>query len=437
MTKQTHSFALNLSALLLSLLIISAALEIAASLYYAFRLDGLVTRSYAINSREEALAGLLRSGDKVKGEDRSKWENELIIHPLFGYTLNPEQPGVNNYGFKTSYDFDLCGQSYCLKPYSEDAFVVGFFGGSFAATVAQQGAYLEDKLKKAGVRNPVVINFAIGGHALPQSFFIFQYFRELVDAAVFMDGVNELWNFVENNRAGGPPEYAKVAHFRYKLSLNQLTASNAKKTLWIIFLKDLCRNFGHFTLLPGIRQSLALHGIFDLILKTKTKATHQLMYEIKQSYFKDTPFYSQEDIELVNFAADRWAEYHDLVHDLSAKWGVQDLHFLQANAFVEGGKELTPDEKEIAVSPHVSKMSILNGYPMLRKKLTDLSVKGAVTHDLTDVFSGRSETIWKDPFHPTSFGSKIVLDRVFELLWTDGAQNQESKKHKAGVIPAL
>ena len=97
---------------------------------------------------------------------------------------------ANNYGFMSYYDY----------PYKkkENDFVVGIWGGSVAFWMSIMGKdslikYLQKHFKQ---KNIVILNFAQGGMKQPQSLSILSYFHSIgqkFDAAIFLDGVNEIW----------------------------------------------------------------------------------------------------------------------------------------------------------------------------------------------------------------------------------------------------
>src|SRR5262249_49628587 len=147
------------------------------------------------------------------------------LHPFFGFvykkgqwifSFNQQGPHyANRWGFQTSHEIGLCGDRYCIdnEPDRSRFLVVGIFGGSFAHYMADFSDYLEDSLEHDFPgKQVVVLNFAMGGHAFPQALNIYTYFRDVVDVPVFLDGLNELWNGVDNNRGGFPPEFAKGPH---------------------------------------------------------------------------------------------------------------------------------------------------------------------------------------------------------------------------------
>ena len=216
---------------------------VASFLVAFFLAEGLLTVYRVVKhgkvGREEVIRVRRESRDAVVGGTTIRDENSQLLHPFFGYTYNPKDKDINNFGFWTKYDISLDKSGYSIKnTVRSDLLVIGIFGGSFAGGIGSQDDYLEEKLKSVFPdKRPIILNFGVGGHALPQSALIYIYFKELFDVVVFIDGLNELWNYVDNNKAGVPPEYAKAAHYIYKISRQELTPVQFERTSHIISLK--------------------------------------------------------------------------------------------------------------------------------------------------------------------------------------------------------
>jgi len=400
--------------------------EVATSLWWLAQTGG-VSRAELINQREMA-----RDERNPAGDTKQRWENKIKLHPLFGYTYNPKLPSANNFGFLCQYDFAAGEHGYRLKGLdSERPMVVGVFGGSFAQECGQEHRYLEEKLAaEFPGRTPVILNFGIGGHALPQSLFIFEYFRDMVDVAVFIDGLNEVWNAVENNRAGFPPEFAKAAHFEYKLSLGELTPYRFEQTAAIVSAKSKLLSLTDFSLWPGLRQSLLLH--FFLWEPLSSHWLHEIdsrSVAIKESYEHGARFFNESDDEIISLAAERWVSHHRVVQRLSEAAGILDLHILQPNPSVPNSKPLTPDERDaVARNPALPEYVHL-GYPKLRAGLEVLAQEGALAVDFSFIFASCKDTLWRDPCHLVPVGYRLVLDRVAAII---GREFQETARARQG-----
>jgi hypothetical protein len=159
------------------------ALLVASFLVAFFLAEGLLTVYRVVKhgkiGREEAIKVRQELRHDVLGNAGNRVENIMVLHPFFGYTYNAKDKGVNNFGFYTKYDVSLENSVYSVKnSVRSELLVIGIFGGSFARDIGSEHAYLEDKLKSVFPdKEPVVMNFGVGGHALPQSAVNYLYFK--------------------------------------------------------------------------------------------------------------------------------------------------------------------------------------------------------------------------------------------------------------------
>jgi hypothetical protein len=220
------------------------------------------------------------------------------------------------------------------------------------------------------------MNFAIGGHALPQSVFVYMYFKELFDVVVFLDGLNELWNYVENNKAGFPPKYAKAVHYAYKVSRQELTPIQFERTSRIISLKRKTHTITSISLLPIIRQSLFVHYAWMALQIYWSRSIGEMSLDIEKAYKKGRKFFDVDDNTILNYAAHQWGRYHKAIHSLSSADGVLSIHLLQPNPFVPHSKILTPEEQKLVTSSYPIKDYVVNGYPKLKMEIANLRLQG-------------------------------------------------------------
>ena len=167
----------TVSGIISTIIIVALICFLSESFIFVFcRLKGLnSSRSELISYREGTIRGL-ESGE-ASGLNRKAVhvEDSWEIHPFFGYNYNSKLNGVNNFGFHTKYNFNISDKKYSLvNMEGKDILKVGIFGGSFADTIGSDSDFLERKLAAIFPdKIPVVINFGVAGHALPQPLFIF------------------------------------------------------------------------------------------------------------------------------------------------------------------------------------------------------------------------------------------------------------------------
>ena len=398
------------------------ALLVASFFVGFFLAEGLLTVYRVVKhgriGQEEVIKVRQELRREAPGDTEHRWENELVVHPFFGYTQNPKDKGVNNFGFSTKYDVLLEESRYSItNSVKRDLLVMGIFGGSFARDIGTEHVYLENKLKSLFPdKKLVIMNFGIGGHALPQSAFIYIYFKELFDVVVFIDGLNELWNYVENNKAGVPPEYAKAAHYLYKISRQELTPIQFERTSHIISLKRKIEKITALSLLPIIRQSLLVHHLWNALQSYWSQKIAEISLDIVKSYDNGKRFFDMDDNAILSHAARQWGKYHKLIHHLSAMDGVLSIHLLQPNPYVPDSKSLTPDEKYRVDNSYPVKQYVVNGYPKLQAEIANLRPQGLIVEDLTALFKPISTSIWDDSAHVNNDGRRLIADQIAELI---------------------
>jgi hypothetical protein len=390
-----------------------AALLLGEGVLTAFRFarHGGVDRRSLIEIRQN-------QRDDVVGGHGRPFENRLVLHPLFGYTFNPADEEIDNLGFWTPYDIVLDSSGYVVRDHArDDHVVVGIFGGSFAGLAGRDGAYLENALRPLFPdRRPIVLNFAVGGHALPQSAFVYLYFRELCDVVVFVDGLNELWNYVENNRSGYPPEYAKAFHYTYKLSRQELTPAQFERTAEIVALRRRIEQATSLSLWPVLRRSVLVHELWSAAQLRWSGRIAGLSREIEETYQRKARFFDRQDDDLLRYAARQWRSYHDLVDTVARSNGALSIHLLQPNPFVPGSKVLTEAERKRVLNSYAVQDYVLKGYPLLQEEIFGLRAQGAAAEDLTGVYRDVHTSIWNDSAHPNAEGVRLVLDHVAAII---------------------
>ncbi|MGE3153881.1 MAG: hypothetical protein AB7G48_02890 [Nitrospiraceae bacterium] len=376
-----------------------------------------------LSKRSDALKDL--TGSRNPAEE-PRFENRVVIHPLFGYTYNPEDEGINNFGFLTGRDVFLTPSGYSVAGSNgrgPDSLVVGIFGGSFADYVGREHKYLSARLKALfPTREPVILSMGVGGYAIPQTVFAYLYFRELFDIVVFIDGLNEVWNYVENNLSGFPPEFAKAQVFRFKMARQELSPEQFDRTAKIISLKKWSTFITRWSLMPPFKRRLVTHYLWDTLYTHWFLAIERESMALSQSYRTGRLFFEVPEEEILGHAARQWTLYHRLVHDVASREGSLSLHMLQPNPFVPNSKILTPEEDFIIHHSYPVEFHVLHGYPKLRTEVAHLKDKGVLALDLSLIYQETARPIWIDSAHPNSEGSRMVVDAIYDLIVANQSQ---------------
>ena len=415
--KKTHSTNLlsKIGLIVGSIVLILVVTETALSLYKYYKYDS-VKRKINIEKRSKYL---IWDPDDRRGFVTHKDYNEM--HPLFGYVLKQFSDEINNFGFSTDYNVKLNDDGYYLEGIDQkNKLVVGIFGGSVASNIAGYHEYFENKIKSIFPdKNPVIIDFAIPGHALPQSFNIFVYFRDLIDVAIFVDGLNEPWNYINNNNMGYPPEFAKAGIFKFKLSLQELTTEQFKSTWRMVSLRKRLAQITELSLLPVIKHSALVHSLWVRVGLYLRKKINRESLNLVSSYREIAePFFNVSDEKIVRFSAKQWYGYHRLVHHIALLKDIIDIHIIQPSLYIPDSKlKLTDIEKKyLDVEQTKSKFAVLNGYPLLRNELLTLVNEGVTGIDFSYIFKDEDRQIYIDYAHYNEYGNKMIIDKIIPLL---------------------
>jgi hypothetical protein len=137
---------------------------------------------------------------------------------------------------------------------------------------------------------------------------------------------------------------------------------------------------------------------------------------IVKGYERGEKFFDMDDDAILNYAAHQWGSYHKLVHHLSAIEGVLSIHLLQPNPFVPDSKSLTVEEENRIANSFPIRQYVVNGYPKLQTEISNLRQQGLIAEDLTGMFKSVDTSIWDDSAHVNEKGSRLVVDKIVELI---------------------
>jgi hypothetical protein len=344
-------------------------------------------------------AQLLEGASPAGGmREQGQFERSLELHPLWGYGGRAGKSAVNRFGFYSGKEFRLCADKLCLENKPEGALVIGIFGGSLALQVASDEAALEKMLAPLFPgRAVLVVNFALPGHAAPQTVAAYQYFRDVVGLAIFLDGLNEIWNPAQNNHLGYPPVFAKAEHYR-------LLAGHASSDRAAIERhRARLRSATERSLLPGWRSLALAHALWSVERSYLLRRIAELGGGAGR---EGGAFFAAGEAELVSLGLAEWVFAHKQAERIAKHSGATLLHFLQPNAFA-GAKNLSGEEKKaIEAMPLLGRIVKL-GYPQLSQRAKGLGVR-----DLSHLFDSTHSTVWVDPAHVNEAGLSLLREAL-------------------------
>lgn len=337
------------------------------------------------------------------------WESSsLALHPFFGYV---GRGFVNRFGFFGVHDITLRNERLTVP---DADIVVGLFGGSLAGQVAGNVTDIEKMLAPLFPGKRVAfLSFALPGHAMPQAYFIYAYFREVVNVAIFLDGLNEIWNPVVNNQSGVPPVFAKAAHYR------ALSAGDPRPRI----VHERLARYTRASLWAAWRRSALAHLAWAAY---RQYAMRELAGLDEPEEF--SPFFRVSEKEILGVGARNWEDYHRMAESLARSRGTLTVHALQPT-LLYGGKPLTGKEQAIAVEYSALARLVGESYPGLRARLAALKRDRFAVADLTEIFAREPEEMWIDAAHVNERGRERLVRAIVQAV--DVAHRERGRRREA------
>lgn len=392
---------------------------------------GIITRS--LFSYPEALAKLNANVSSaspqipVTGISELKWDDFVeVLHPYFGFVADPYQ---NKPAWKVSdFGFILSDGASPIVKRSPEKVVIGFFGGSFANWIYLSLKSLLNEHSAELGKDFVVINFSAGGYKQPQQLMILNYLLTLggeFDMVINLDGVNEVsLPPAENIPSNINPFYPRGWDRRTASTINPGTVrligyaevTKESRQKWAQMFKN-CRLYLSPTLflLWQYRDKMLARTIYETNQRITTEGAKS------ESYVMRGPSYIyKEEGDLYRDIADVWKRSSLQMKSLCDANGAKYYHFLQPNQYVEGSKAMGEAEKRLALNENSPfKKGVTKGYAVLLAAGNELKASGVQFTDLTMVYSGHQEILYKDDCcHTNREGSDIVAKRIYETIYS-------------------
>ncbi len=297
-----------------------------------------------------------------------------------------------------------------LQQRAADHRIVAITGGSVAFFLGAEGVErLRERLARlpgfAG-REIVFVRLALGGFKEPQQLATLAYLLALgakIDVLINLDGFNEVALYP----AEGAPIAAQPAYPRGWPYLIEAAASqerlhavgawafwSGQRSRWATLIGGPVLERSAFAMLTWEAGDRWLSGKADAA-EAKVRS---LMKSEKLSFSAiglKTKFGSRG--EMFAALAALWERSSLQLARLCKANGIEYLHFLQPNQYLEGSKPLGKEERKIAIDPNLSfAASIAAGYPLLIEAGTRLDAAGVDFTDLTQLFSRVDAPIYED-----------------------------------------
>lgn len=374
--------------------------------------------------RAEVL-GRLAAGDGAATETAPRpqaiEDQRIILHPYFGYVVDPRVSGINQYGFFRAEPMTTRGP---------DRVVIAFFGGSVADQVFTLG---RDALVEALRHHPPfrgkqieVVSTALGGYKQPQQLLVLAALLAQgaqFDIVVNLDGFNEVDAATDNVQDGVNPYYPHHWNVHARQALDADAAVHVGRIEAIRAERDALRQ--RFAAWP-VRHSAFLLTLWDLLDRRQQAALGAEMRALQAGVagaaagpqVSGPPVrFADEDAMYADFV-EVWARSSLEMANLCRGQGIQYFHFLQPNQYFAGSKALTEEERRIAWDADVADAGrVAHAYPFLVERSRSLAAQGVDIHDLTMLFRDVPGTIYVDTCcHFNARGADLVAGAIAQAI---------------------
>jgi len=386
-------------------------LEIAGALTYRFvhgetfsraELQGRLLRDRFDSADDGAPLDARRDAAPADApRDAAVPDQPVVLHPYFGFVINPAGRGVNELGFF---------RDSPLTRRSSDKRSILFTGGSVADQVYQHGQEaLRDALRERGDfrgRRIEVLTTAVGGYKQPQQMMVLAYLLSRgadFDVVVNLDGFNEIDSSLDNVMTGINPYYPHTWKLHARLGLD--TRASAALGRIEILREERARLRGWFAR-PLLRSSAFSLVLWDFLDRSRDGEIRHRTAELEAMLDEEhpppqvagPPYEHVSDERFFTEVAQFWAQSSLHMARLCEEHGIAYVHALQPNQYLPGSKVFTEEEREVAYDetfPGIERVPL--AYPMMIEHGRELRRDHGVNFvDLTPIFADEERTVYND-----------------------------------------
>jgi len=292
-------------------------------------------------------------------------------------------------------------------------YTIGVFGGSMAkmlgdvwATKWEASPAAVELSKRVG-RPLQILNLAIMAGSEPQQYNLLHLLHDRLDAAVFVDGFNEM--------------------FRPQRFVNGRNGCDAMHEFW-----QSNRKTESELLQPVVARYAELHALsnrwwiwyplrFSALFKYYLYKRSTTFFDGVAAYLHtfDSTRLSSEQPPSPRERADAWAACAVHATELARSLDLPIFLFLQPNLHIEGSKAFTADEEALRREggQRGDYGSIPDGYRAMTAHITELRRRGIPIEDLTGVFGATTPTVYVDACcHVNDLGSQVMIDTIARAM---------------------
>jgi hypothetical protein len=439
---------------------ISMPLATAASCAFALAATELAIR--LLDLFPAARAAFAASADTAAEPAGDAAALQTQIHPFLGWMRRPgvevklearplpvfpPEPGPSEWARRQRRAnlFGYLSQWNDYRDVPRDHFVVGVFGGSVAGQLVDvAGDVLRDALRE---RLPElgasidVLNFGSGGYKQPQQLMALAEMATLgvpLDLVVTLDGFNEVVFGMHDAQGRRHPLFPSRAHLeptidlalglssRREVELSGRVATERRRAVEVVRRIDASPWARRSELARAVGGALALrHEANAVALEAELQQISAADEEQSAAVASlPAPCLDRPDTCL-DLVVELWANASASMAGLARSMGAHYVHALQPNQYLEGSKPLNAEERELLLRDYHGARSVQTGYPALRERGRRLREAGVAFYDLTQVFAGREESIYRDTCcHMNAHGygilARALADAVADALHGGG-----------------
>jgi hypothetical protein len=420
-----------IKTILINVLVLAVALEIGSAVFaYVVYDETYLNKGAIVESVLSSTPAADTAGLELE-EANEQHNGGRRIHPFFAFSYDPRVFPSNNFGYPEEADL----------PYvkDRDEFVIGLFGGSLArslhAKVAREALVrpLEPALRRKGYREVTLLVLAQGAYKQPQTLFSMLYFIDSIDAAVFLDGFNEIMGLPVPEELASPSQPFDWPH---NPLYGALLALSENPDLWtlrneIAELRSSQQTLTDVTQRGPLGWSMSAHLLWRIMHSRWENEIQALSARMADEVTErgGDPFAridrtGRSEAEILDSFFERWARQIEMGWLVARDLDMPFFHFVQPNQYVEGSKPLTDQEMRIAVTEWDASRGrrARAYYPHMRQMSADLRARGVPSHDLTMLFEHEPETLYIDPCcHVNLTGRQLIAAAIADTIVASGA----------------
>jgi len=396
MRKSTHLWL----TILVNLILIAALSEALFTGYYYLKDKRYISVPEKLTEERSSF-----DVEKQRTIPCNKYNNILAPHPYLTF-IHISRPECNSYANNTGHR----GPDVPLIKNPND-YIVMVLGGSVANQLFQfKHEELENFFKKKHPdKNIIILNGSLEGWKQPQQLFMLQMYGEVIDAAISIEGFNEM---IFNRRLDYRLRFDTPFLPGYRKANAGFLSDQERSTIWLSGkLFDLIGNnivLRHSKTAYFITRTLRDHLEKNVGRKNDMDSLQEGSLQPLEKVFTLPVDWSLEKRR--GYAIDQYIKYLSLMNATAKQYHIKLEIFLQPAPAID--KPLTDEELQVT-----DDLGYKEDYLLFEKQITKQQNVLPV-HSLLDTFKTEKESIYKDGIHyrEDSPGPTLVMNRIYQQL---------------------